>query len=241
LAITRFQLFQLFKYGVYSLLALNVYLFFTEEFAAARLQFPDGIPPGHLIDAFAATIDTAAWLVLLLMFEAETNWLADHHYTRPVVLFLHGLRLFSYSFIVYAFYGYILNLQFVSIVEAASGISDLCGLVNGEWSYAVTLDQYEPITAASCAAFSSATEFFRYSDMPVLVDRRDFTVDTEIERPKLQRGIYLLGVLPDAWRSPAELPRQGQGQDFGRTSLAVSFEPLDDFEKARLLDLDGLP
>lgn len=196
MAISRFQLFQLFKYVVYSLLALNVYLFFDEEFAAALLQFPDGVPPDHLIDAFAATIDTAAWLVLLLMFEAETYWLADHHYTRPVILFLHGLRLFSYSFIVYAFYGYILNLQFVSVVEAASGISDLCSLIDGQWSFAVTLDQYEPITAASCATFSSAAEFFRYSDMPVLVDQHGFT---EIYRlawvDVINAGVWLLVVL----------------------------------------------
>jgi hypothetical protein len=115
LTLNRYQLFQLFKYGVYTLIAFNVYLFFVEEFAAARLQFPEGVPPSHWIEAYAATIDTAAWLILLLLFEAETNWLADDHFTRRVVWSLHGLRLFSYTFIVYAFYGYIVNLQFVSI------------------------------------------------------------------------------------------------------------------------------
>jgi hypothetical protein len=159
------------------------------------------ITPDHLdrydsFEAYAATIDTAAWLVLLLMFEAETNWLADDHYTRPVVLSLHGLRLFSYSFIVYAFYGYIVNLQFVGAVEIAAGISDLCGLVDGSWSYAVTLDQYESIDAASCAAYSSADTFFQYSDMPVLVDQAGFTgiyrlawVDV------INAGVWLLVVL----------------------------------------------
>lgn len=196
LTVNRYQLFQLFKYSVYTLIAFNVYLFFDEELAAAALQFPNGIPPADLIEAFAATIDTAAWLVLLLMFEAETNWLADDQYTRPVVLSLHGLRLFSYSFILYAFYGYIVNLQVASVVGIAAGISDLCSLVDGSWSYAVTLDQYESINAASCAAFSSASEFFQYTGMPVLVDQAGFT---EIYRlawvDVINAGVWLLVVL----------------------------------------------
>jgi hypothetical protein len=77
--------------------------------------------------------------------------------------------------------------------------------------------------------------------LPLLRTYTDFTVDPEIGRPKLQRGIYLLGVLPDAWRSAAELPRPGEAPDFERTSVAVGFEPLDEIEKTRLLDLAGLP
>jgi hypothetical protein len=196
LTLNRYQLFQLFKYGVYTLIAFNVYLFFVEEFAAARLQFPEGVPPSHWIEAYAATIDTAAWLILLLLFEAETNWLADDHFTRRVVWSLHGLRLFSYTFIVYAFYGYIVNLQFVSIVDIANGISDLCSIAEGNWSYAVTLDQYEQIGANNCAAFSPAEEFFRYSNMQVLVDQNGFT---EIFRlawvDVINAGVWLLVVL----------------------------------------------
>jgi hypothetical protein len=52
----------------------------------------------------------------------------------------------------------------------------------------------------------------------------DFTVDWYAGRPKLQRGLYLLGLEPGAWREPRELaPAEG-------TSLVVSFEgvPEDD-------------
>lgn len=77
--------------------------------------------------------------------------------------------------------------------------------------------------------------------LPLLRTYTDFTVDPEDGRPKLQRGIYLLGVLPDAWRSSAVLPEADEKPDFARTSLVVSFEPLGDVEKKRLLDLAGLP
>lgn len=193
--INRFQLFQIFKYAIYALLALNVYLFFVEEWTASLLQYPDGIPASYLIEAYAATIDTAAWLVLLLMFEAETSIVSDEQFTRRLVWTLHGLRLFCYTFIVYAFYGYVVNLQSVGAVELASGISNLCANFGDNWSYAVTLDQYELITESNCTEFSAADEFYRYIGMPVLADRQSFT---EILRlawvDVINAGVWLLVV-----------------------------------------------
>jgi hypothetical protein len=59
----------------------------------------------------------------------------------------------------------------------------------------------------------------------------DFTVDWNAGRPKLQRGFYLLGLSPDAWRAPARLENPGaKSEVLERTSLVVSFEgvPEDD-------------
>lgn len=68
---------QLFKYSVYVLLCFNVFLFFREEWQAAKHLFATGITLSQTIQAFAATIDTAAWVVLLLLFELETFVLDD--------------------------------------------------------------------------------------------------------------------------------------------------------------------
>lgn len=196
MAENRYQLFRWFKYAIYALLSLNVFLFFSEEWAAARLQYPFGIPVASLIEAFAATIDTAAWLVLLLMFETETDILTDGQFTPPVVVALHGLRLFCYGFIIYALYGYVANLRFVGAAELARGISDLCAVVDEAWSYGITLDQFEPITDANCDSFSVATEFYRYAGMQALVDRGALT---EIHRlawvDVVNAGVWLLVVL----------------------------------------------
>ena len=51
MAIDRTVVFQGFKYTVYALLALNVYLFGREEYLAAELQFADGIALNQLIEA----------------------------------------------------------------------------------------------------------------------------------------------------------------------------------------------
>ena len=170
MSINRNLLYQLFKYTVYALLTLNVFVFFFEEHAAAELQFADGVGLLDIIEAYSATIDTFAWVILLLMFELETWVLNDEQFTRRVAWSLHGLRALCYVFIVYAFYGYVANLQFVLDVVPLASISDLCSLVAGGWSYAATLDEYVAITAANCSSWTDAQSFLRYRDLPAVVD-----------------------------------------------------------------------
>ena len=164
------MLFQLFKYAVYVLLAMNIYWFFAEETAAATLQFADGVGFADLIEAFSATIDTAAWVVLLLLFELETYVLEDRHFTKRVTLSLHGLRAICYAFIVYAFYGYIANLAYLYETRVVADLGDLCSLLPASWSWAVTLDEYAGITAANCASLSDATVFHQFNEMLAVVD-----------------------------------------------------------------------
>ena len=59
LNIDRDRVFQLFKYSVYALLTLNIYLFFSEEWAASAYRFSNGIDLSDIIEGFAASIDTA--------------------------------------------------------------------------------------------------------------------------------------------------------------------------------------
>lgn len=167
---SRRTIFQFFKYTVYVLLTINIYLFFAEEFAASNHQFPDGVAPNDLIEAFAATIDTAAWVVLLLMFELETYVLDDAHFTSKITWSLHALRLICYGFILYAFYGYIANLTFLLGASPLVNVSSLCSLVADQWVYATSLDQYAEITAANCESFSSANTYYHFEDMLAVID-----------------------------------------------------------------------
>ena len=169
MTLNRSRIFQGFKYAIYALLTLNIYWFFNEEFAAAGLRFTGGVALGRIIEAYAATIDTLAWVVLLLMFELETYVLRDHHFTKPVVWTLQTVHVISYTFIVYAFYGYIINLTVFNDVVPLAGVSDLCALV-GHWSYSIDLDEYVAITSANCKSFSSATAFFQLPGMFAVID-----------------------------------------------------------------------
>ncbi|MDH3532617.1 MAG: hypothetical protein OEO82_06770 [Gammaproteobacteria bacterium] len=170
MTISRNTVFQLFKYSVYVLLAMNVYWFFAEEFAAARVQFPNGVALADMIEAYAATIDTFAWVVLLLMFELETYVLEDRHFTKRATWTLHGLRIICYGFIIYAFYGYIINLTTMEAAAVLPGISDLCALANGAWSYAIDFDEYATITIDNCATLSQAGAYLKFANMAAIVD-----------------------------------------------------------------------
>ena len=82
--INRNNVYQLFKYTVYALLTLNIYFFFNEEWAAATHRFVGGIALEDVIEAFAASIDTVAWVALLLMFELETYVLDEKFGSKSV-------------------------------------------------------------------------------------------------------------------------------------------------------------
>jgi hypothetical protein len=69
--------FRAFKYAIYCLLAWNLFLFFQEDFAASANTFGDTVTWRNVVEAYSATIDTAAWVVLLLLFELETAVIPD--------------------------------------------------------------------------------------------------------------------------------------------------------------------
>lgn len=163
-------LYQGFKYSVYVLLTVNIGLFLAEEFLAAKLQFPDGVEALRIIEAYASTIDTAVWVILLLMFELETFVLEDRHLTKTVSRTLHALRGVCYVFLVYALYGYIGNVVFVYETSSLAGVNNLCALVNDGWSYAIDLDEYTAITAENCATFTGLDRFQQFNGLPAVVD-----------------------------------------------------------------------
>lgn len=170
MTVNRANVFQLFKYAVYCLLTANIFIFGREEYLAAQLQFSDGIALARIIEAYAATIDTAAWVVLLLMFELETYLLDDRHFTPRRTMLLHGIRLLCYAFIVYAFYGYVVNIVFAYDVAPAMISGSLCSLADGSWSYAVDLDEYVTITSANCANLGSVAPMMQFGALPAVVD-----------------------------------------------------------------------
>ncbi|HUD97844.1 MAG TPA: hypothetical protein VMO24_09890 [Woeseiaceae bacterium] len=173
--IDRYKIFHAFKYTIYALLTLNVYFFFAEEWAASSHRFSDGIQFGDIIEGFAATIDTVAWVILLLMFELQTSVLADNAVGTRVSRAMHFMRAICYAFIVYAFYGYLSKLLFLLGAEPLPSIVNLCELTGGNWTYAIDLDEYEIITMANCATLSEANVFQQLSGLNAVVDQSGLT------------------------------------------------------------------
>lgn len=174
MSISKNRLFQLFKYTVYTLLTINIYLFWGEESKAAALQFTNGIAIGDVIEAYAATIDTSAWVVLLLMFELETYVLEDHHYTPAVTRTLQAVRALCLAIIVYAFVGYVNNLEFILSAAPYVGSVDPCSLIG--WSWGTTLDEFVEITTTNCGALSDGSTLVQFTGMSAVVNTGGYEI-----------------------------------------------------------------
>jgi hypothetical protein len=144
------RLFRLFKYTIYCLLVVNAYFFFREDLAASAEVFNGVVNWSNVMEAFTASTDATAWIVLLLLFELETAVIPDDKLQGGLKWFLMAIRVVSYFVIVNAFYGYIYKYGVITDFASIS-IADVCSLAGGEWNYIADLDDYPLVDAASCA------------------------------------------------------------------------------------------
>ena len=151
------RLFSFFKYAVYFALAVNTLLFFFDEFSAMSTVFTNGFEWGLLAEGFSATIDTAAWLILLLVLELETFVIEDDVLEGWVGWLLKAIGLICYAIIIYAFYGYIAGLNLINGFEPAVGqIADFCApAVSEAYDVVETLDEYAALNASNCQALGA--------------------------------------------------------------------------------------
>jgi len=186
--------FTFFKYVVYALLCSNVVLFFQEEWLAANELFANGMTHTQLIEAFAATTDTAAWIVLLLLFELETSVLPDDLLQqRRISISLHGIRMLCSVMIVYSFYGY--TAKWLNHLNVDAIASQSCALVGQGWSLIETLDQYVPLTADNCSALQGA-DLFRLSGSQIVSDAETIDAVQELALVDvLNAGAWILIVI----------------------------------------------
>jgi len=159
--------YQTFKYSIYLMLSFNVYLFFSEEWLASKIIFASGINLENIIEGFSSTIDTAAWVVLLLLFELETYIIPDNKLVGLTKRALHSVRMLCYIIIVYAFYGYLTKVGLLAQFNATQ-ITDLCSL-GADWRIMDTLNVYNQITKETCTALSnSGANFYSYEDFKII-------------------------------------------------------------------------
>ncbi|RLA01763.1 MAG: hypothetical protein DRQ47_07670 [Gammaproteobacteria bacterium] len=151
----NYIIYQIFKYTIYGFLTYNMYVFFEGELSSSAQTFRNGINLEDIILAFSASIDSLAWIILLVVFELETAIIDDDTLKGPLFWVLLGVKTFSYVFIIYAAYGYIARTMFISDTSAFH-IADACSLIGTSFTYIVTLDDYVPITEAACQVLNNA-------------------------------------------------------------------------------------
>ena len=151
--LTAQNIFRLFKYIIYVLLAYNTVLFFFQDLAASAETFGDTVTWRNVIEAYSATFDTAAWVVLLLLFELETAVIPDHLLKGRLKWLLKCFAGVCYFFIVYSFYGYCIKYGVVTDLVAFN-IDDICSLIGTDFTYVFELDDYLPLDQTVCTAMN---------------------------------------------------------------------------------------
>ena len=155
------------KYAVYLLLSFNVLVFFREEWLAADHLFEGAIPFAELIVAFAASIDTLAWVILLLLFELETYQIPDEKLTPTLSRSIHTVRALCYAVIVYSFYGYLSKALAMNAYQLADTL-DACtlGVTNG--SLMIELDEFLNLGADNCLPSQVGDALYRLGDSAIV-------------------------------------------------------------------------
>jgi hypothetical protein len=103
----------------------------------------------NAFEAWSATLDTLAWVVLLWLFELETAVISDERLRGGLKWLLLAVKAVCYAFIVTAFFGYL--GAWLQVTDLAPFLADPCSLLAVGGSWMETLDEYPLLDTASCA------------------------------------------------------------------------------------------
>ncbi len=149
----RWRLFTAVKYITYALLSLNIFLFLEEELISATYSTTTALDFGGFIQLYSTTLDTAAWVVLLLLFELETAIIPDARLVGWTKRAIHGARLLAGAAICFAFVGYWAEWLVLQSYEPL--VVDACTKLGSDWSILAGFDEFVGLTADNCAALGS--------------------------------------------------------------------------------------
>jgi hypothetical protein len=158
----RLSAFQIFKYGIFAILLINLFVYFAEDIAAS-LYLDASASLGDYLVAFAATTDYVAWAILIVLFELETSAHARgvfHGVRKSAIL---GLTAACYAVLVYAAYSYAANLVETYRFEPLPP-GNVCHLVEENFGYLNLNARPVPLTPENCAVFTTDQMYRSPSD-----------------------------------------------------------------------------
>ena len=141
------------KVLVYFLVILNTLLFYFEESGAATALNLGIATLEEFYLLYPATIDTSAWVILVLSFELDTNIIGDDKLKGSIKWSGRILRYLCYFFIVTAFWGYLIDavdFGYFKVVE----ISSACQLADGALVM-TALNDYQNLSTQVCQELGS--------------------------------------------------------------------------------------
>ncbi len=159
--------FQIFKYAVYLSVFTNVFLFLRKDIAAATHRFGGDFSMSQIFEAYTNTIDTAAWVILLILFELETYVIPKDKMTRELSLFFRTIMIGCFLVIFSSFLGYVEGVKWLNGYEKTS-INNICEVAGQSWM--VELRDFKIIEQKTCDKLAKGTVFFKHKTKSVYTD-----------------------------------------------------------------------
>jgi hypothetical protein len=153
--VLSYQLYRWAKYFIYAMLTLNIGFFLAEELASAQFALEADDTAVMSIQLFSATLDTLAWVILLLLFEAETAVIPDYRLKGLLRFVIHAVRMLCTLAICLAFLGYI--AEWTTLLSSMPASETACSLVSDNWVVMLKLDEFIPLTVDNCAQWGPDT------------------------------------------------------------------------------------
>jgi len=152
---------QFVKWSVYSLLLVNFVVYMIDDWQAYSAALSDSAAINKILETFSDSIDMAAWVVLVILFELETYVLADRVLEDSTIRLVKLIRVACYVMVVYAAYGFTANALDNFKITPLPEITDLCSpSVEGRFLQTNIVD-FEAIAAENCASISNDSAFFK--------------------------------------------------------------------------------
>jgi hypothetical protein len=157
-----YTLFRAFKYLLFGLFTFNLFYYLGEDLDAYRYLSSDA-SLGQILETFAVTIDFVAWMVLLALFELETDFFSKEQLQGKLKWAFNATVLVCYPVLVYAFYGYVVALvDFRGYEPIAS--ETVCELVDQDFAYVSMEARFLPLDRENCVALSGGEVFKHRTD-----------------------------------------------------------------------------
>ncbi|MEP6389505.1 MAG: hypothetical protein ABJ056_06250 [Halioglobus sp.] len=170
---------QLIKIAVYGLLLVNFAFYLIEDVEISLHTLRNGGTWLDYTSAFAVSLDTLAWLTLLVLFELETYLLSDDAFTPRRMLVMHSVRIICYLFLAHTLVAYANAGKDLTNLTPMQNITSLCELVEREVSFGYNL-AYTELDSENCSVLSNATQFYLIENGTVVTDAEGLQIEREL-------------------------------------------------------------
>ena len=161
------------KWFVYGWLFINFLQYVQDDILAYHSSLPADASLADIILTFRTSIDVAAWLVLIIVFELETHALPDAAFTRWMDRVFTAIKGLCYTCIAYAAYGYFADTLDLYDLIPLGHIDDLCSVAGQGLFLQLDAADYSEISLAGCSALNAGSEFFQIRGQTSIVSANE--------------------------------------------------------------------